>query len=80
VPVFEIDPAALRRAREAAGLSRVQTAFLIKKSVESVDAWETARRRPSAATLLLLAKVFGVDVYDLVAEVDDPAVAEGTRR
>lgn len=50
----------IRRAREAAGLSRRQLARAVGVSASSVTYWECGDRRPTTAHLVAVVKVCGV--------------------
>lgn len=67
-PAF--DPATVRDARYAAGLTVPDLAGRVGVSVGTVKAWEAGRRTPRAATLQRLAGTLGLAVDDLI----DPGV------
>jgi transcriptional regulator with XRE-family HTH domain len=68
------DGAALRAAREAAGLSREQVAVAVSKSATAIVQFETDYRSPAKETLKALAIAVGVRPRDLV--IEDPMFAE----
>jgi len=60
-------PAALRAAREAAGLSQVDAGERSGVHAVSIARFETDVRTPTIATLMKLADAYGVDVCELLA-------------
>jgi DNA-binding XRE family transcriptional regulator len=54
----------IKHYRELAGLSRKQTAHAIQKKEKTYEAYETGRAEPNIATLIELAKVFGLAGVD----------------
>jgi transcriptional regulator with XRE-family HTH domain len=62
----------IRRAREAAGLTRTQLAAAVDLSAQSVAAYEYEWRVPTVGTLCAIAAEVGVPVGGLLAE-DVPA-------
>jgi len=60
-------PEALKRAREAAGMSRAELAEVVGGNRMAVYRWETGARTPQVSTVALLARAVGVDPSDLIA-------------
>lgn len=54
--------AQLRACRKNAGLSTSQVAEKVNRSKSAVEAWESGRSQPSADILILLCKLYEVDV------------------
>jgi transcriptional regulator with XRE-family HTH domain len=63
--VTDFDPAALVRARDAAGLTQRQLAAAIGSYDSHISALESGKRRPSALTLKSLASALGLDPLQL---------------
>lgn len=68
-----IDTQALRQARKDAGLSRKQAAEAASRSINTIRRYEAGRGCPSLETLAAMAKVYGCQISDFIA--DDEAVA-----
>jgi transcriptional regulator with XRE-family HTH domain len=69
----------LRSLRRMAGFSPFEFARLIGCSERQVDRYETGLDRLSAARLFEAARVLGVTVDDLFAEIDAPAAGDLVR-
>jgi transcriptional regulator with XRE-family HTH domain len=68
-----IDPDALRRAREAAGLTQHQLARLIDVAGgERVSQWERGAAAPRSGTLARIAQALQVSVQDLLVGQGEP--------
>lgn len=60
-------PEALKRAREAAGMSRAELGELVGGTRMAIHRWETGARTPQVSTVALLARTLGIDPADLIA-------------
>lgn len=69
-----INPASLRAAREAAGLSRELTSIRLGKSFHTLVAYESGQAVPPGNVLVAMASLYGVQVEALCAEA--PAGAQ----
>ncbi len=69
-----IDPAKLRGAREASGLSREEAATSIGRTYPSIQSYENGVNVPPGNVLIALAALYGVTVEDLCRH-DTPAGA-----
>ena len=59
----------LQKLRRKAGYSQEQTAELLGISRQAVSKWEKGLSEPSTSNLIVLAKVFGVSVEELLKNV-----------
>lgn len=57
---------AFAQARQKAGLSQSQVAKELGVDQSAVSRWETGENMPRAATLVLMAKLYGCTVDDLL--------------
>lgn len=75
------DAAELRRAREAAGLSRAQLATRVKTDAEVVSLWEERGVTPTPARIKQIAEAIGITVDDLYrpSAQASPLIAMRTR-
>jgi len=69
-----VDPNRLRARREAAGLTREQTATALAKSFKAIEAYERGANVPPGNVLVAMAQLYGVTVEDLCRD-DAPAGA-----
>ena len=60
----------IRRHREACGMTQELVAQKLGLSRQAVSKWESGKAEPSATSLLSLCDLFGVDVADLLREVN----------
>jgi transcriptional regulator with XRE-family HTH domain len=76
--VEEFDPAKLRAARVAAGLSQEKLAARMRVPRISVVRWEGGHRRPYAGTLAALAEALGLapDALTTRREQEPPSLAQ----
>lgn len=74
-----LDPARLRAARAAAGLSQRQVAEALGTTRQQVIRYESGAERPEVKRLAALAAAIGVGVGDLVSEGALPAGLAGLR-
>lgn len=63
-----LSPPALRAIRESVGLSRVDAAAAVSKTVGAIEQFERGTSRPNADTLGLLADAYGCSVGDFYDE------------
>lgn len=66
-----VDPARLRAAREAAGLSQHQLGVILGVTNMTVYGWETGRRSPHPTRVGAIAEALGVTPADLVPGYHD---------
>ena len=59
--VTQVDPEAIRKGREAKGLSRADFAALLQVSPQAVEQWETGRTSPKEANALKIREVLAGD-------------------
>lgn len=69
-----VDPAKLRAAREARGLSREVAATSIGRTYPSIQSYENGVNVPPGNVLMALARLYGVAAEDLCRD-DAPAGA-----
>lgn len=65
-------PALLKAARERCGLSQIQAAQRSGVHAVSIARFETDARTPSIATLIKLARAYGVKPADLIPADETP--------
>lgn len=74
MPKFRLSPGALRAQRVKAGVSRIDAAVAIGRSVETIDAYESGRNTPPVAVLLDLVDHYRCNVSDVVEAIEpEPA-------
>ena len=67
----------LRRWREEAGMSVAEAAYRLNTSVAHVESYEDGSVEIDVAELMVLARLYGADIGELLRELDDML---GTRR
>lgn len=60
---------AIRRRREACGMTQELVAEKLGVSRQAVGKWESGKSDPSTTNLMALAELFGVDAAELLREV-----------
>ena len=59
----------LKAARSRAGLTQEQVAEALDVTRQAVSKWETGAAEPSTSNLLALAKLYGIDLSELLRGV-----------
>ncbi len=67
-PAWVFDPARLRAARLAAGLSAYKAGKAIGRHKDTIYTWELGQISPQADDLAALASLYGVDVAEFFPE------------
>lgn len=75
-PILHFSPAAFRRARARAGLSRTRLAATIDVSVDTIVNWEQGKTTPRVDLLSAATSTLDCSLLDLMNE-DDPAGEPG---
>lgn len=67
--MFAYDPDAMRQARHDAGVRRTHAAYAADRSERSISAYES-NAEPPLTVLLRLTELYGIDLYDVLVEVE----------
>jgi len=67
---FEQLGARIAQFRKTQNITQIQMAEIIEASQQTVNSYETGRRRVPASTLPILAKTFGISVDELIGNDD----------
>ncbi|NEC70381.1 helix-turn-helix domain-containing protein [Streptomyces rochei] len=70
MPALHFDRAAMRRIREASGLSRQELADRVGRHVSSINRWEYGIKTPLLDGIGELADALGVEYTELIASAD----------
>lgn len=68
--MYVYSPDAMRQARQDAGVRRTHAARAADRSEGSISAYERDAE-PPLTILLRLTNLYGIDLYDVLVEVDD---------
>ncbi|MFV2196009.1 helix-turn-helix domain-containing protein [Nocardiopsis sp. LOL_012] len=71
MPVLTFDRAAMRRIREARGLSRQELADRVGRHVSSINRWEYGIKTPLLDTIGRLADALGIEYTALIEWAED---------